>query len=116
MDKLDSLDNLDISLGFTNYYRHPTRKNYMIIEYKVIEHADYFESLIKEKKFFYERDEDSKLLFAVRLGDFDAVNRLNFETRGKFRKPMIRDKGARWVIVIMGFVLVLFAILSFLMS
>jgi hypothetical protein len=50
------MDNLDIEWGFTNYQRHPSRKNYMVVHYKKLIEADYFEGLMKDKGYFYERD------------------------------------------------------------
>ncbi|MFT5600177.1 MAG: hypothetical protein ACI9N1_000411 [Flavobacteriales bacterium] len=115
------MDNLDIEWGFTNYQRHPSRKNYMVVHYRKIEEAEYFQGLMEGKKYFFERDivEDEKgplHVFGVRIGDFNEVNELNFITIGKHKKPMIEDNAARWAVVIIGGSLILLSIIGWFLS
>ena len=51
----------------------------MVVHYRKIEEAEYFQGLMEGKKYFFERDivEDEKgplHVFGVRIGDFNEVN------------------------------------------
>lgn len=120
--KIELFDQLTIPImSLVNHQAHPTRPGYLVYHFKIEEHAAYFEDLLKEKNLFYERfDElrDAKPVywFGVRDRDHDAVEIINYTVKGKFRKPMIHDKGARYFIVIFGILIVLFAIIGAIMS
>lgn len=116
------LDNLNIPImSLVNNQAHPTRPGYIVYHFKFEEHAAYFEELLKEQDLFYERfdevrDDEDVFWFGVRDQDHDAVEIINYTVKGKFRKPMIKDKGARYVIVAFGVIVVLIAIIGAIVS
>lgn len=121
-EKLVTLDNLSIPvMSVVNHQPHPTRVGYLVYHFKVKEHAEYFENQLQEKDLFYERfDEVIKgetiYWFGVREQDYDAVEVLNYTTKGRFRQPLIKDKAARYVIVGFGVIVVIVAIIGAIMS
>jgi hypothetical protein len=114
--------NLAIPLmSWVNHQPHPTRPGYMVYHYKDAEHARYFQELMEERALFYERFDENRdgeevYWFGVRDQDQDAVEIINYTVKGKFRKPLIRDKGARYVILGLGLIMVLLAIVGAIMS
>jgi hypothetical protein len=108
-------------LKFTNQMPHPERRGYEIYHYKNIEEADYFESLLKEKNLFYERDEDQIngipiYLFGVKSEDMDQVDTANYLAKGKFRANIVSNKFWRYALVLLGLALIAFAFLGYYLS
>jgi hypothetical protein len=116
------MDNLRINfLNITNQQPHPDQKGYEIYYFRSREQADHFEELLKEKELFYERDEQRQssstiFLFGVKTKDIEKIDPLNYLALGRFRKPMIADKNARWVVVFIGLGLLVFALIGFILS
>jgi hypothetical protein len=116
------MDNLRINfLNITNQQPHPDRKGYEIYYFRTPEQANHFEELLKEKDLFYERGEQGQssstvYLFGVKTKDIEKIDPLNYLALGRFRKPMIPDKKARWVVVLIGLGLLLFALIGFFLS
>lgn len=112
------LDNLTIPImSLINHQAHPTRPGYLVYYFKFKEHADYFEELLKEQELFYERfdevrNDEDVFWFGVRDQDHDAVEIINYTVKGKFRKPMIKDKGARYVVIAFGILVILLALIG----
>ncbi|CAG5078687.1 hypothetical protein [Parvicella tangerina] len=108
-------------LSLVNHQEHPTRPGYLVYHFKIPEHASYFEELMNERGLFYERFDEQRngedvYWFGVRDGDHDAVEIINYTVKGKFRKPLIRDKGARYFVIGFGILIILLAIVGAIMS
>lgn len=108
-------------ISLVNHQSHPSRPGYMVYHFKLAEHADYFEELLKEKEFFYERHDEIRqeeriYWFGVRDQDNDAVEILNYTVKGKFRKPLIKDKAARYFVIAIGVGIILVAIIGAIIS
>lgn len=116
------LDNLTIPiLSLVNHQSHPTRPGYLVYYFKQREHAEYFEEMMKEKGLFYERFDEFRnkehiYWFGVREQDHDAVEIINYTVKGKFRQPLIKDKGARYVVLGVGVLAILLAIIGAIIS
>jgi hypothetical protein len=116
------MDNLRINfLNITNQQPHPDQKGYEIYYFRTPEQANHFEELLKEKGLFYERGiqgqgQSAVHLFGVKSKDIEKIDPLNYLALGRYRKPMIPDKNARIVVVIIGLGLLLFALIGFVLS
>lgn len=121
-EKRHHLDQLNIPLmSLVNHQIHPTREGYMVFHFKNSLQAQTFQDLLAERSLFYERfDEDrgSEQIqwFGVREQDFDEIEVLNYKVKGLHRKPMIKDKMIRYVIVGLGLLIILIAIIGGIMS
>ena len=94
-------------LKLTNHKDHPTNKGFKVFFfYKKIQ-SDYFEKDEQntERGYVY--------LFGIKKTDNRNVLKLNYETLGKYRTPFITKKWAQYLIIIVGVLLVTFAILSY---
>ncbi len=101
------------NMGLVNYKDHPTNEMYKILNFNSAEESEMFETLLKEKSLWYEKDTEAYngstiYLFAVRNRDFDKVQRINFEVTAKFRSPMIKSKIGQYALV--GFFLAIIVI------
>lgn len=108
-------------LNVTNCQDHPSNEAYKVFHFFSKEEADYFESLLNEKKISFERDEEfakekMMYLFGIHVSDYKKVNKLNYLTIGKYRKPLIKNNFLKWFILLFGFSLLLFALISFFMN
>jgi len=108
-------------LRVTNHQTHPTNKNYKVFFFYIEEQADYFESLLKEKGIWFERDqEDNKgkmmYLFGIKMTNVREVNQLNYLAIGKYRKPIFQNKAVRYGIVIFGVVMLIMGVIGYFLS
>ncbi len=108
-------------LTLMNHQPHPTRPGYLVYHFKMKAHADYFEELLLGEGLYHERfDEERKgewvYWFGVREQDHDPVEIINYTVKGKFRKPLIKDKAARMFVIAFGILIILFAIVGAIMS
>ncbi len=100
-------------MKFTNYYEHAGDTRFMVYEFYVVERADYFENLLKDRQVEYERffDEESsppKTLFGVNKRNLKASNNCNFLTHAHYRSRSIPNKTMQWVLLLfMGFIVAL---------
>lgn len=103
-----------------NIKDHPTNRKKKVFYYKEVEQADHFESLIKEKGFYYEKqidvEGDQTIYFGVRSSDFEKVKKLNYLTIGHFRKPFIPDRVFRFILIAVSFLVLGLAIAGALLS
>ena len=114
----------DMSEGFlqvTNHKEHPTNKAYKVFFFYSQQECDYFASLLKEKSIFFERGTDQTkrgtiYMFAIRKTDLKKVGDLNYETLGKFRKPIFTNKKLQYFVLGLGAFIVLITIISYLMN
>lgn len=106
---------------FTNYRDHPGDSKYFVIHYAIAEQADFYESLLKSKNLFYERynkqeEGRSVYYFAIKKSEEQVALHLNNIAIGKFRSRFIPDKGLRWIVFIISFVVLSVAIIGFVKS
>ena len=105
-------------LKLTNHQEHPTNKAYKVFFfYKKIQ-ADYFETQLIQNNIFFEKDEEETekgevFLFGIRKTDNREVLKINYETLGKHRTPFIAKKWIQYLIILLGFSIVCFAIFSY---
>ncbi len=90
--------------NLVNYKDHPTNGLYKVLNFNSEPEAELFEKKLIEHQHFYEKDVDthngkSIYLFAVKNREFDAIQKYNFEVSAAFRKPMIKNKYARYALV-----------------
>lgn len=113
------MDNIDEGMiKLTNYKDHPTNKAYKVFFFYKEEQSKYFKSILEEENIFFEYGEDENrkgkiFLFGVRKTDNLKVSELNYKTLGKFRDPFIKQKWAQYLVILLSFFIVLFAIISF---
>lgn len=108
-------------LNLVNYKDHPANESYKILNYNSQEEADLFEKKVKEAELFYEKDTEVHngqilYLFAVKNRDFEMVQRINFEVHGKYRSPMIKNKIARYSVVVFFIFIMTLAIIGYVKS
>jgi hypothetical protein len=102
-----------IDLGFVNYVQHPENNNYIVFRFADDQRAITFETLMVEKKIWFEKGEETKrnkpyYLFAIHKSDFKKVEQINYDTEAKHKKPIIPFKALRWSLLFFSlFVMVL---------
>lgn len=100
----------------TNYHEYKYDNRYMVYEFTTEEHADHFASLLKDRDVSFERHlEEEKILFGVEKRYRNQSDKCNFLTHAAFRKPMIRNKAARYVLLIVTLLFIALGIVSYLM-
>jgi hypothetical protein len=113
------MDNIDEGMiKLTNHQDHPTNKAYRVFFFYKKEQADYFKNMLKEEDIFFEYDVDENkkgeiFLFGVRKTDNLKVSELNYQTLGKFRAPFIKQKWAQYLVILLSFFIIIFALISF---
>lgn len=116
------MDPLRISIfNITNQQPHPTKEGYEVYYFRQLNQADLFEALLKEGSFFFERARQphtrgTMYLFGVKSKDIESIDKLNYRALGEFRKPMIRDNASRYIVIIVGVLIVFAAIVGALMN
>ena len=86
----------DMNEGFlqvTNHKEHPTNKAYKVFFFYTKQESLYFKSLLVKNQIFFEQGNDQTkkgdiYLFGIRKTDLNKVSKINYETLGKFRKPI----------------------------
>jgi hypothetical protein len=109
------------NFNLVNYKDHPTNDVYKILNFNTKEEADLFELKLNEANLFYEKDTETHqgdllYLFAVKNRDFEMVQRINFRVHATFREPMIKNKFARYSLVLFFIFLMTLAIIGYLKS
>ncbi len=98
-------------LKITNYRTHPTSKGHKVFFFREAEHADYFETLIRERNVSFERDVDANEkgtlhLFGIKRDQMQVALEVNRLVYAKFRQPFISNKPLR----IAALIIALFAL------
>ncbi len=102
-----------------NYYEHPADNRYYIFEFRDVEKAMSFESLLEEYEVTFEKmvegesDEDWLTRYAIAKQYFREALRANNLTESKFRKPMIGNVFVRYIFVIIMMAIVALAIVGY---
>ena len=104
-----------------NYQNHPTNDFYKVFFFYEEAQADFFEGLLKEANIWYERSLGEKKgeplhLFGIKKKDLNKVYRLNNIAIGKFRRKFVPNKYQRIAVVLVGFIIVLIALIGFIKS
>lgn len=104
-----------------NYKDHPKDERYKILNFNSEEEANYFENLLTEHKYWFEKDieihdTEPMYLFAVKNREFVKVQKLNFLVSAKFRSPMIKSKLGRYALVIFFMVILAFSLVGYFSS
>ena len=113
------MDNLDEGLiKLVNHKDHPTNKAYKVFFFYKKHEAEHFKTLLlKENIHFEYADEPNKrgeiFLFGVRKTDNQKVLELNYQTIGEFRSRFIAKPWAQYAVIILSFLIVIFAVISF---
>ena len=113
---MDSLDEGLIKL--VNHKDHPTNKAYRVFFFYKKHEAEHFKNLLlKENIHFEYADEHNKrvkiFLFVIRKTDNQKVLELNYKTIGEFRSRFIAKPWAQYAVIILSFLIVIFAVISF---
>lgn len=108
-------------LRITNHQIHPTNKNYKVFFFYIEKQANYFESLLNEKKIWFERDKENRgdkvmFLFAIKMTNIREVNKLNYLAIGKYRTPIFNNKYIRYIVVSLGIIILILGIVGYLLS
>jgi len=110
------------ALDFTNFRNHPSDRSYVVFHYSKKPQADYFEHMLVESKFFFERHEEVRsgkgttYYFAVKRVNLDAISHLNNLAIGRYRKRFIPDNIMRWVVIVISAIAVGLAVVGYLKS
>lgn len=105
-------------LKLTNHKEHPTNKAFKVFFfYKKIQ-AEYFENELKIRRITFEKGEETTnnglvYLYGIRKTDNREVSQINYTTLGKFRTPFITKRWVQYLIIIIGILIVSFAIFSY---
>jgi len=108
-------------LRITNHQDHPTNHAYKVFFFHNKNAANEFEKLLKQNNIPFEHDvEEARgkqmFLFGVLKTNLDQVSKLNYLALGKHRKPLVSHPILKWVILIFGLLVILFAFIGYLKS
>ncbi|MFL2571344.1 MAG: hypothetical protein ACJ0QL_05665 [Parvicellaceae bacterium] len=114
----------DMNEGFlqvTNHKEHPTNKAYKVFFFYTKQESLYFKSLLEESQIFFEQGSDQTkkgdiFLFGIRKTDLNKVSKINYETLGKFRKPIFANKKLQFFILGLGLFILLITLISYIVS
>jgi hypothetical protein len=124
------------ALGLVNYKDHPTDNRYKVFNFNTIEEANMFEQLLTSDNVWFEKDEEvmedtatikftldpegekfqNTFLFAVEQKNFNKVQQANYKVSAAFRKPMIKNKIARYSLVIFFLSVLIFGLVGYFKS
>jgi len=113
------MDDMDEGLiKLTNHRDHPTNIAYKVYFFHLKKQADYFRKLLKEKNIYFEEDSEMTekgqlYLFGTRKTDNKMVIHINYLTLGEFRKSLIPNKWIKTSLLIFGFLILVFALISY---
>ena len=106
--------------SLVNFQDHPTNRNKKVFFYRDTIQANYFEELLISEKIEFEKQVDEKgdqtIYFGVKITDFKAVQKINYLTIGRFRKPFISDVFFRYFVIIISLLVLTLAITGALLS
>ncbi len=96
---------MDFNFDITNWQNHPSNRRYVVFKYHRIEQADYFEQLLIQEGFEYERhneEEQERYLIAAPKAAEKRLLYLNNLAIGKFRNKFIPNKAFRLLVLIIS--------------
>lgn len=106
--------------SLVNFQDHPTNNNKKVFFFRNPEHAEYFELLLIEEKVVFEKQIDKEgdltIYYGIKTSDFKLVQKLNYLTIGKYRKPFIADVFFRYFIIIVSIALLTLAFAGAILS
>lgn len=107
-----------LDLGLVNYTQHPENKKYIVFRFADINRADFFEARLSEKNIWFEKGEEMKRstmfhLYAIHSSDFKVVEKINYETEAKFKKPLIPSKILRYSLLFFSAVIMVMTLIGY---
>ena len=109
-------------INVTNYQDHPTNTSFKVFKFKKKEQATFFETELNKKQIKFERGDETNdrgihvYMFAVHQTDLDKVKSINYLALGKYRDHWVPSRILRWIIVLFGFGIITFAMVSYFMN
>lgn len=99
-------------LKLTNYFEHPSERNYLVFQFYNLTMAEAFQDSLLENNIPFERDDEEtipkRVLFGVHRTYTDKAKYLNNVVIGKHRKPFIDNPYLKWgILIIVGFTITL---------
>lgn len=108
---------MDFNFDITNWQNHPSNRRYVVFKYHRIEQADYFEQLLIQEGFEYERhNEEERYLIAAPKVAEKRLLYLNNLAIGKFRNKFIPNKGFRLFVLLISAVVLGLAFAGYFVS
>lgn len=107
---------MDFNWDFTNWQDHPANRKYVVFKYHRPEQADFFENLLREEGFDYERfddEEEERYLIAAPKSAEKRLLYLNNVTIGKFRNKFIPNKGFRLLVMLISAIVLALAFIGY---
>lgn len=107
-----------IDLGFVNYVRHPSNKDYIVYRFSDVKRADAFRIELQTQKIWFEEDTEMKretrvYLFGVHKTDFNKTQKINYKVEGAHKKPVIPFKAVRIGLLVFFFAVVAMASIGY---
>lgn len=108
-------------IRFTNNYEHQSDSRYMVYEFFHLEHADHFEQMLIDRQVEFERHFDEEesppiTLFGIQKRYVDLADKCNYLTHAKYRKPLIRNSGLKWLMLIVVGSMITIALIGYFKS
>ena len=107
-----------IDLGFVNYVRHPSNKDYIVYRFSDPKRAEAFRSDLQSQGIWFEEDTEEKretlvYMFGVHKTDFNRTQKINYKVEGAHKKPIIPFKGLRFGLLLFFFAAVVLAFVGY---
>jgi hypothetical protein len=107
-----------LDLGFVNFTKHPTNKEYVVYRFTDNARAESFRQELLDNNIEFEEDSEKKkqlsyILFAIHKRHYKKTMQMNFKVEGVHKKPLIRFTFFRWALVLFGFGIILLSIVSY---
>lgn len=124
------------TLGLVNYKDHPTDNRYKVFNFNTVEEANMFEQQLISANVWFEKDQEvmedtatikftldpegekfqNTFLFAVEQRNFNKAQQANYRVSAAFRKPLVKNKIARYLLVIFFLSVLSFALIGYFKS
>lgn len=107
-----------LDLGLVNYTNHPSNVNYVVFRFADEKRANSFRLLLQEQKIWFEEAQEQKRsmvfhLFGLHKSDFNKGQKINITVESKHKKFIIPGKYFRWIVVIFGVTMIIFAFIGY---
>ncbi|MCT4562211.1 MAG: hypothetical protein N4A41_12640 [Crocinitomicaceae bacterium] len=107
-----------LDLGLVNYVQHPENSKYIVFRFADMNRAAFFESRLAEKEIWFEKGDEMKRntnfqLYAIHSTDFKLVEKINYETEAKFKKPIIPSKILRYSLLLFSGIIMTLTLIGY---
>ncbi len=102
-----------------NYYDHESDNRYLVFEYFMEEHADYFQELLEGKKVEFERhydEEKERILFGIQKRFRTDSTYCNNMTHAKFRRPFIKNNLLKYSLLLVTLLAITLGLIGYFKS